>query len=699
MISLEDYPTLQSAVDAAGKNELIVIPSGDWDRGAACLKSDLTIRLEKGARLIAPEMPDAYVRVENLRGRSMDRCFLCAAGAENITIEGDGTIELRGQCFWTDFRESVPGEDLLRRGDDGRFPGVFHACVTRPAAVMFSDCRNIRFSGITLRNAPAYTVWVSGCEQVRLERLTILNHRRGPNTDALDIDCSSDVWVTDCRISAGDDCIALKSDIALLGHPHPCERIHLRGNTLSSTCCAVRIGYEGDGVIRDVIVSDTVIHDSNIGFDLISILPGGDYTFGIRHGAKIENIIFSNAVMRNVRQPFKIWSGTEAVRHSDNMPQLKVDPADYSGYVRRIRFSHLEIEATDSSFLGGADVSDVSLDHVHIHVTRDPAVYCGTKPVEMPTVWGGGYLPDPLTVYRVRDLRMTETVAEEEFSAFGVMNFRKLPYVSSADGISDWAMYHHRGADRDCVIVLHGHGSGGDQILLRRNYRPWLEKFRSEGMNVLAPNLRGNAWMCPAAVADLAALIRKGKAQYGWRRIFFVSGSMGGTGALIFALRHPELADGVAALGAATDLQRFARWCSAQTVPPAGSIREAIEAHYGKADYELHNVCSHAGDLTMPVYYAHGGADRIIPVSEARSLRDLLTAAAKNDFRYVEIPEGDHDSPLQLAGEALAYLLEQLNIREKSNIFPIRRSGSGTAEEEMQSVKSGKEACLLHKNF
>ena len=247
-------------------------------------------------------------------------------------------------------------------------------------------------------------------------------------------------------------------------------------------------------------------------------------------------------------------------------------------------------------------------------------------------------------------------LAEEEFSAFGVMNFRKLSYVSAADGSSDWAMYHHQG-EGDCVIVLHGHGSRGDQILLREDCQPWLEKFRSERMNVLSPNLRGNAWMCPLAVSDLADLIRKGKAQYGWKRIFFVSGSMGATGALIFAAQHPELVDGVAALGAATDLKRFAKWCSGQTTSTAASIREAIETQYGKADYERHNVCSHADALTMPVYYAHGGADKVIPVSEARSLRDLLVSAGKKDFRYVEIPEGDHDSPLPLAGEALTYLL------------------------------------------
>ena len=661
MIFVRDYPSLQAAVDAAGKNEPVVIPAGDWRCGAARLKSDLILRLEKGARLIAPETPEGYLPQEILRGRSLDRSFLSASGAENITIEGEGEIELQGNRFWADFKESEPGEDLLIRGENGRFPSVFRALEHRPAAVFFAGCRNVKISGVTLRNAAAYTVWILGCEQVRLERLTVLNHRRGPNTDALDIDCSRDVWVTDCRIIAGDDCIALKIDIALLGRPRSCERIHLQGNTLSSTCCAVRIGYEGDGEIRDVVVSDTVIHDSNIGFDLISILPGGDYTFGIRHGAKIENVIFSSAVMRNVRQPFKIWSGTENVRHSDAAAQTEANRSDYSGYVRRIRFTHLEIDAVDSSFLGGENVSDISLDHVHIHVTRNPGVYRGAVPAAMPSVWGRGYLPDPLTVHRVRGFRTADVVVEEEFSAFGIMNFRKLSYVSAADGSPDWAMYHHAGDGRDCVIVLHGHGSCGDQILLRADMKPWLEKFRSEGMNVLSPNLRGNSWMCPASVSDLADLIRKGKARYSWKRVFFVSGSMGGTGALIFAAQHPELVDGVAALGAATDLKRFAGWCSGQETSAAASIREAMESNYGKEDYERHNVCSHAGALTMPVYYAHGGADRIIPVSEARALRDLLVSAGKDDFKYVEIPEGDHDSPLQLAGEALTYLLEQLN--------------------------------------
>ena len=156
-------------------------------------------------------------------------------------------------------------------------------------------------------------------------------------------------------------------------------------------------------------ISDSLIYESNIGYDLLSVIPWRNGKRpDIHRGAVIENVIFSDTVMRDVRQPIKVWSGTDE-------PETV---ADYGGYIRGIRFSNMEIDATDSSFIGGLDVSDISLDNIRIRVVRAPVAYRDAQPVAMPNVWGHGYMPDPMTVYHVKDFRMSdvrisETIAEE----------------------------------------------------------------------------------------------------------------------------------------------------------------------------------------------------------------------------------------------------------------------------------------------
>lgn len=407
MKNLRDFPSLQDAVDAAAENEVILIPAGEWHCGAARLKSGLTLRFEPGAVLIAPSELEDYLGSDILDGYPLDHYFIGADHAENITIEGDGRIELEGHHFWPDFDGAPwPRDDDFQRGANGFYKPVFHSAPYRPVGILLTNCRNVDLTGFTLRNAAAYTVWALGCEQVRIDRVTVENHRQGPNTDGFDIDCCRDVRISSCRLCTGDDAIALKSDISRLGRDMPCERIHLLGNTLSSTCCAVRIGYEGDGAIRDVIVSDNIIHDCNIGYDLLSVIPWRNgKRRGIDHGAKIENIIFGNTVMRAVRQPLKIWSGTD---------EPETVPA-YRGYIRHIHFSNMEIDATDSSFIGGLDVSDISLDNIDFRIVRDPRVYQDAKPAAMTDVWGRGYLPDPLTVYHVGNLRSSNVRISESF--------------------------------------------------------------------------------------------------------------------------------------------------------------------------------------------------------------------------------------------------------------------------------------------
>lgn len=236
--------------------------------------------------------------------------------------------------------------------------------------------------------------------------------------------------------------------------------------------------------------------------------------------------------------------------------------------------------------------------------------------------------------------------------------FEKVESVSEADGFRDWHLVRRVRNARTCAVILHGHGSTGDQLLTRPDIaETWTRFLLERNVSILSPNLRGNAWMKESAVADLRQIIEAEREKNPWKKLLVVSGSMGGTGALIFAMRHPELADGVGALGAATDPQTYLDWLEPQTAPILREIRAALlEAYPTPESREKNSVLRHADRLAMPVYYLHGESDATIPVSEARALRDRL--AGKPDFFYREIGNGNHDSPLPAFPEVFRKLEE-----------------------------------------
>lgn len=236
--------------------------------------------------------------------------------------------------------------------------------------------------------------------------------------------------------------------------------------------------------------------------------------------------------------------------------------------------------------------------------------------------------------------------------------FERVEYESAADGFRDLYLVHRVGNARICAVVLHGHGSTGDQLLTRPDIAEnWTRFLLKQNVSILSPNLRGNAWMKEAAVADLRQIIEAEREKNPWQKLLVVSGSMGGTGALIFAMRHPELVNGVGALGAATDPQSYLDWLEPETGPILQEIRAALLAAYPTPESrETNSVLRHADRLAMPVCYLHGEADATIPVSEARALRDRL--AGKPDFFYREIGDGNHDSPLPAFPEVFRKLEE-----------------------------------------
>lgn len=234
-----------------------------------------------------------------------------------------------------------------------------------------------------------------------------------------------------------------------------------------------------------------------------------------------------------------------------------------------------------------------------------------------------------------------------------------------AGSLPDHALFR-RSRDSDTwVVVLHGHGSGADQLFTRQDLRStWLPALDAAGVGLLCPNTRGNAWMSPGAAADLLSLIQALRQREGAGNVVLLGGSMGGTGALIFSALYPQWVQGCVAICPATDLTRYAAWCQARQSqqPILGQIRSAIAHAYDTAPEAIpagHRVMLQAERLTMPLYIAHDQGDAIIPASESEQLAERLRAAGA-PARCVIRPGGNHDSALPLAPDGLRYVLSQI---------------------------------------
>ncbi|OGV67158.1 MAG: hypothetical protein A2498_02920 [Lentisphaerae bacterium RIFOXYC12_FULL_60_16] len=225
----------------------------------------------------------------------------------------------------------------------------------------------------------------------------------------------------------------------------------------------------------------------------------------------------------------------------------------------------------------------------------------------------------------------------------------RVDYTSGVDGLNDWTLLQP-GRHTGWIVVLHGHGSDGNQVFVRPDIRDTrLPIFEELGYGVFSPNLRGNAWMSPSARDDLHAWLDILRAEYGAEKFFFISGSMGGTSNLIYAAVHPQDVAGVVALCPATDLPGYYRWCFENPGGVKDEIRNAIHAAYGGSPaeqpkvYDRHSALRNASNLTMPVVVIHGDSDPLIPVGQSRRLAESLRGKA--DFQYLELPGAGHDFP------------------------------------------------------
>ena len=292
----KDTVAVQKAVDAAnmaGGGE-VLFPKGTYLCGSVFLKSDVDFHLAEGATLkgspdhadynavdVTPQNNGRLGKGDNTSGGHL---LLCVE-QKNVTLRGPGNIDGNVGAFL-----KMP---------DGSHPKNKLMIPWRPSQmVWFVESRNITIRDVELADAPYWSCFVYGCEDVTVENARI-HTVRNPHTyngDGLDIDSSRRVRVTGCNISTADDSITLRADGVRLkavreGASLPdCAEVTVSNCTFSSDCNAIRIGV-GNGHIRDCSFTDIRIENTRYAVNAVGAWSRPD------HGVDISNISFANMTL------------------------------------------------------------------------------------------------------------------------------------------------------------------------------------------------------------------------------------------------------------------------------------------------------------------------------------------------------------------------------------------------------------------
>lgn len=209
----------------------------------------------------------------------------------------------------------------------------------------------------------------------------------------------------------------------------------------------------------------------------------------------------------------------------------------------------------------------------------------------------------------------------------------------------------------DLIIGLHGHGA--DRWQFAKHTRAECLAFRQVAadydMIAVSPDYRAKtSWMGPAAEADVKQIITDLKRKYKIKRVFLIGASMGGTSALTFAARNPDLIDGVTAMNAQANHLEYENFQEA--------ISESFGGRKTQIPWEYKNRSAEYWPerLKMPIGFTVGVTDTIVPPNSIYRLSRVLKTLDR-PVLLIRDPHSGHATNLENAVTAMKFMLYKNN--------------------------------------
>ena len=214
------------------------------------------------------------------------------------------------------------------------------------------------------------------------------------------------------------------------------------------------------------------------------------------------------------------------------------------------------------------------------------------------------------------------------------------------------------------MIALHGHGSDRWQFAKGEfdEARAARDVAAAHNMLFVSPDYRkSTSWMGPKAEADLVQIIDELKARFRIGKVIVSGASMGGSSSLSFAAMHPERTDGVVSMNGTANHLEYENFQDAIS-ESFGGTKAKIPGEYKKRSAEYWPE-----RLTMPIGFAVGGKDTLVPCSSVVRLAGVLKKLQPNVLLLAR-PEGGHNTMYADAKEIYEFVLDRAGIKRQGNV-------------------------------
>lgn len=319
----DDTAAIQKAIDAAAKSGgIVTFAPGTYLTGAVFLKSGMSMRIDQGVTLTGAQELAAYpIMQTRVAGIEMKwpAALINVYQQHDVKISGKGTVDGNGKIWWDKYwtlrREYEPKG--LRWASD------YDA--QRPRLIQIYDSTGVDLSGLMLKRSGFWTIHICYSRRVNVDGVTVRNNEggRGPSTDGIDIDSSSDVLVQHCDLECNDDDICLKAgrDADGLRVNRPTHHVTIRDNTVRAGAAGITFGSETSGGIHDVAAS---------GNHVFAPVPNGIlFKSTSTRGGTIENIRISDFVMEGVTTVLSVQFNWNPSYNATKIPADVKKPPDY----------------------------------------------------------------------------------------------------------------------------------------------------------------------------------------------------------------------------------------------------------------------------------------------------------------------------------------------------------------------------------
>jgi polygalacturonase len=361
---------IQKAIDAcaAAGGGMVYLPPGEYSSGKLILKSHVRLHIEAGATLYSIKDKSAF------GNDPLKEALLFADGAENISIEGLGTVNGQGQYEW---RLNDIEDDFIRPNLDQMVAQGKPLLRSFPKKDQFGKlvlllrCKDVRITGLSFIDSPSWTIHPYACERLVIDGIYIKSSlKEGVWADGIDPDGCKDVRISNCTIETGDDALVFYS-MNWYGPALPCENITVTNCRLTSSSSAIKFCDGNMNAIRHVTIDNCVIRSSNRGIAFMNF-----------DGGEVSDVVLSNLTVECVRNDWFWWGDGDPLhfnikRRSEVHKSIKPeDDKNPAGKIRRVLISNVIARGYGSSICNGHPESwleDITLSNVKLTVAHDPA--------------------------------------------------------------------------------------------------------------------------------------------------------------------------------------------------------------------------------------------------------------------------------------------------------------------------------------